>query len=137
MSFKKEPEPVLSASVRYAQPPETIDLADLCESNPNMVRIQIRHLAPGCKRPEMVAHSIGHWWLGPGLNDFDEHLIQACRHRKRKFQQADSIADAKTYINMLRNSDWGNFALRCEEAEALRQRTAKSTRTKSSTKRAA
>ena len=72
----------------------------------------------------MVAHGVGHWWIGPGLNDFDEHLIKACQHRKRKFQQSDSIGDAKTYINnMLRNSDWGNLALRCEEAQQLRNRT--------------
>jgi hypothetical protein len=37
---------------------------------------------------------------------------------------ADSIGDAKTYLNnMLRNGDWGNFALRCDEAILLRERT--------------
>ena len=81
--------------------------------------------APGHKRPEMVAHGVGHWWIGPGLNDFDEHLIQACQQRKRKFQQSDSISDAKTYINnMIRNGDWANFTLRCDEAVRLRERAA-------------
>ena len=36
------------------------------------------------------------------------------------------MGDAKTFVNnMLRNEDWGNFALRCEEAQALRMRTEK------------
>ena len=88
-----------------------------------MAKQQIRFLAPGHKRPEMVAHGMGQWWIGPGLNDFDEQLIQACCNRKRKFQQPDGIGDAKTFINnMLRNGDWANLALRCEEALALRQR---------------
>ena len=88
-----------------------------------MAKQQIRFLAPGHKRPEMVAHGVGHWWIGPGLNDFDPHLIQACQNRKRKFQQSDTLADAKTFINnMIRNGDWANFALRCDEALALRQR---------------
>ena len=114
-------------SVSYQQPPEGIDLAELWESSPGMAKSQIRFLAPGHRRPEMVAHSVGHWWVGPGLNDFDEHLIQACRNRKRKFQQPDGIGDAKTFINnMLRNGDWGNFALRCEEAQVLRKRAGQS-----------
>ena len=109
--------------VTYQQPPDEIDLAELWAQNPGMAKQQIRFLAPGHKRPEMVAHGVGHWWIGPGLNDFDEHFIQACQQRKRKFQQADSVGDAKTFINnMIRNGDWANFALRCDEAVALRQR---------------
>ena len=116
-------EPSQDGAIRYAQSPNSIDLAELWERNPGLAKCQIHDLAPGHKRPEMVAHSLGHWWIGPGLNDFDEHLIQACQNRKRKFQQSDSIGDAKTYINnMLRNGDWGNFALRCEEAQLLRDR---------------
>ena len=116
-------ESVQVGAVRYAQPPESIDLAELWERDPQQAKRQIQDLAPAHKRPEMVAHGLGHWWLGPGLNDFDPHLIQTCQTRKRKFQQSDSIGDAKTYINnMLRNGDWGNFALRCEEAFALRER---------------
>ena len=116
-------ESVQVGAVRYAQPPESIDLAELWECDPQQAKRQIHDLAPAHKRPEMVAHGLGHWWVGPGLNDFDPHLIQACQNRKRKFQQSDSIGDAKTYINnMLRNGDWGNFALRCEEAFALRAR---------------
>ena len=123
-------EPGQDGAIRYAQPPDSIDLAELWERNPGLAKRQIHSLAPGHKRLEMVAHGLGHWWLGPGLNDFDPHLIQACQHRKRKFQQSDSIGDAKTYINnMLRNGDWGNFALRCEEAQQLRDRpTAPATR---------
>jgi hypothetical protein len=110
-------------SVTYAQAPETIDLAELWAANPGMAKQQIRLLAPGHKRPEMVAHGVGHWWLGPGLNDFDEPLIQACQERKRKFQQAHNIGDVKTYINnMLRNGDWANFALRCDEAKVICER---------------
>jgi hypothetical protein len=111
-------------SVAYAQLPETIDLSELWAQNPGMAKHQVRFLAPGHKRPEMVAHGVGNWWIGPGLNDFDEHLIQACRNRKRKFRQSDSVGDAKTYINnMFRNGDWANLALRCEEAITLRDRT--------------
>jgi hypothetical protein len=110
--------------VKYQRPPDEIDLSELWEQNPGMAKSQIRFLAAGHKRPEMVAHGVGHWWIGPSLNDFDEHLIQACRNRKRKFQQSDSVGDAKTYINnMLKNGDWANFSLRCDEAIALRDRT--------------
>jgi hypothetical protein len=110
--------------VKYQQPPDEIDFSELWERNPGMAKSQIRFLAPGHKRPEMVAHGFGRWWVGPGINDFDEHLLQACRNRKRKFQQADSVGDAKTYVNnMIRNGDWANFSLRCEEAIALRDRT--------------
>jgi hypothetical protein len=110
--------------VTYQRPPDEIDLSELWERNPGMAKSQIRFLAPDHKRPEMVAHGVGHWWVGPGLNDFDEHLLQACRNRKRKFQQSDSVGDAKTYINnMIRNGDWANFALRCDEAILLRGRT--------------
>jgi hypothetical protein len=115
--------PIQIGSVTYAQAPETIDLAELWVTNPGIAKQQIRIIAPAHKRPEMVAHGVGHWWLGPGLNDFDEHLIQACRNRKRKFQQSDSVGDAKTFLNnMIRNGDWANFALRCDEAKALRER---------------
>ena len=117
--------PIQIGAVTYAQPPESIDLAELWAQNPGLAKQQIRFLAPGHKRPEMVAHGVGHWWIGPGLNDFDEHLLQACQQRKRKFQQPDSIGDAKTFINnMIRNGDWANFSLRCEEAIALRARAA-------------
>lgn len=117
--------PIQIGAVTYTQPPESIDLAELWAQNPGLAKQQIRFLAPGHKRPEMVAHGVGHWWIGPGLNDFDEHLLQACQQRKRKLQQPDSIADAKTFINnMIRNGDWANFSLRCEEAIALRERAA-------------
>jgi hypothetical protein len=109
--------------VNYQQPSSEIDLAELWERNLGMAKHQVRFLAPGHKRPEMVAHGLGQWWVGPGLNDFDEHLIQACQQRKRKFQQSDSVGDAKTYLNnMLRNGDWANLLLRCEEAILLRER---------------
>jgi hypothetical protein len=124
-STETEEDTVQVGVVKYQRPPDEIDFAELWEKNPGMAKSQIRFLAPGHKRPEMVAYGFGHWWIGPGLNDFDEHLIQACRNRKRKFQQSDSVGDAKTYINnMLRNGDWANFALRCDEAIALRDRTA-------------
>ena len=88
-----------------------------------MAKSQMRFLAPGHKRLEMVAYGFGRWWVGPGLNDFDEFLIKACQQRKRKLEQPDSIADAKTFINnMLRKGDWANFSLRCDEAKALRDR---------------
>ena len=99
-------------TVRYAQPPEQIDLAELWTTHPEQARAQMKAIAPGHKRPELVAHGFGQWWIGPGLNDFDERLIRACRNRKRKFQQPDSENDAKTFINnMLRNEDWGNSDL--------------------------
>ncbi|MEL7071655.1 MAG: hypothetical protein AAGN15_23810 [Cyanobacteria bacterium J06581_3] len=114
-------EPIKVGTVTYSQLPESIDYTELWERDPVLAKSRLRQIAPGHKRLEMVAHSVGHWWLGPGLNDFDENLIQACRNRKRKFQQPDGVGDAKTFINnLLRNGDWGNFALRCEEALALR-----------------
>ena len=117
-------QPVIRVGVvTYQQPPESIDFSELWESNPRLAKRQLRVIAPGHRRLELVAHGFGEWWVGPGLNDFDEHLIQACRHRKRRFQQPDSDADAKTFINnMIRNGDWANFALRCEEAKVLRER---------------
>ena len=118
--------PIQIGTVRYTQPPDTIDLADLWATNPGMAKAQMRFIAPGHKRSEMVAHGFGQWWVGPGLNDFDELLIKACQQRKRKLQQSDSESDVKTFINnMLRNEDWGNFSLRCEEAKKLRKRSTK------------
>ncbi|MGB3294359.1 MAG: hypothetical protein WBB01_15335 [Phormidesmis sp.] len=115
--------PLQIGVVQYIQQPETIDLSELWERNPGMVKDQIRFLAPGHKRPEMVAHGFGRWWVGPGLNDFDHFLIKACQKRKQKLEQSDGVGDAKTYINnMLKSGDWGNFALRCEEAAELRDR---------------
>ena len=115
--------PIQIGVVRYTQPPDTIDLADLWATNPGMAKAQMRFVAPGHKRSEMVAHGFGQWWVGPGLNDFDEFLIKACQQRKRKLQQPDSASDAKTFINnLLKAEDWGNFLLRCEEAIALRER---------------
>ena len=71
----------------------------------------------------MVAHGFGRWWVGPGLNDFDEFLIKACQNRKKKLEQPNGIGDAKTYINnMLKSGDWANFSLRCDEATELRDR---------------
>ena len=118
-------EPILVGTVTYSQPPEKIDYAELWETDPGLAKSRLRQIAPGHKRPEMVAHGLGHWWVGPGLNDFDPALIKACQNRKRKFQQSDSPGDAKTYLNnMLRNGDWGNLTLRCDEAVALRERAA-------------
>ena len=112
--------PVQVGVVRYTQPPETIDLADLWATNPGMAKAQLRFIAPGHKRLEMVAHGFGQWWVGPGLNDFDEFLIKACQQRKRRLQQPDSVGDAKTFTNnLLKAEDWGNFSLRCEEAGVL------------------
>ena len=71
-----------------------------------MAKMELRAIAPGHKRLEMVAHGFGQWWVGPGLNDFDEFLIKACQKRKRKLQQPDSVGDAKTFINnMLKGGD--------------------------------
>ena len=118
-------EPILVGTITYSQPPERIDYAELWETDPGLAKSRLRQIAPGHKRPEMVAHGLGHWWVGPGLNDFDPALIKACQNRKRKFQQSDSLGDAKTYLNnMLRNGDWGNLTLRCDEAVALRERAA-------------
>ena len=109
--------------VSYQQPPDEIDLFELWERNPGMAKNQIRFLAPGHKRPEMVAHGFGRWWVGPKLNDFDEFLIKACQKRKQKLEQPDGIGDAKTFINnLLKAGDWANFALRCDEATDLRNR---------------
>ena len=115
--------PLQIGVVQYAQPPETVDLSELWERNPGMVKDQIRFLAPGHKRPEMVAHGFGRWWVGPKLNDFDEFLIKACQKRKQKLEQPDGIGDAKTFVNnLLKAGDWANFELRCEEAAELRDR---------------
>ena len=109
--------------VAYRQPPDEIDLADLWATNPGMAKMELQAISPGHKRLDMVAHGFGRWWVGPRLNDFDEHLIKACQQRKRKLQQPDSIGDAKTFINnMLKSGDWANFSLRCDEAEKLRGR---------------
>ena len=108
--------------VTYRQPPDEIDFADLWTMNPGMAKMELRAIAPGHKRPEMVAHGFGQWWVGPRLNDFDEFLIKACQQRKRKLDQPDSVGDAKTFINnMLKSGDWPNFSLRCEEAVKLRE----------------
>ena len=96
--------------VTYRQPPDEIDFADLWATNPGMAKMELRAIAPKHKRLEMVAHGLGRWWVGPGLNDFDDALIKVCQQRKRKFQQPDSVGDAKTFINnMLKSGDWGNF----------------------------
>ena len=109
--------------VTYQQPPDQIDFADLWASNPGMAKMQLRAIAPRHRRPEMVAHGFGQWWVGPGLNDFDEFLIKACQNRKKKLEQPNSIGDAKTFINnMLKSGDWANFSLRCDEAVELRDR---------------
>ncbi|MEL6351594.1 MAG: hypothetical protein AAFR58_07510 [Cyanobacteria bacterium J06627_28] len=116
-----EPQPVHVGTVFYGQRPESV----ACSQHPVETRRKLGKIAPVHQRLDMVSHGFGQWWVGPGLNDFDENLVQACRNRKRKFQQPDSVSDAKTYINnMLKNEDWGNFALRCEEAEELRERAA-------------
>ncbi|MEL7328533.1 MAG: helix-turn-helix domain-containing protein [Cyanobacteria bacterium J06559_1] len=113
--------------VTYQQSPDEIDFADLWATNPGRAKRELRAISPGHKRLDMVAHGLGQWWVGPGLNDFDDFLIKACQKRKQKLQQPDSISDAKTFINnLLRNEDWGNFALRCEEALSLRERAAAS-----------
>ena len=110
--------------VTYQRPPDEIDFADLWATNPGMAKMELRAIAPGHKRLEMAAHGFGQWWVGPSLNDFDEFLIKACQKRKRKFQQPDSVGDAKTFINnMLKSSDWGNFSLRCDEARELQRRS--------------
>ncbi len=128
--------PIQIGVVRYAQPPETIDFAELWVTNPGMAKTQLRFIAPGHRRLEMVAHGFGHWWVGPGLNDFDEFLIKACQNRKRKLQQPDSLGDAKTFINnLLRAEDWGNFSLRCEEAQALSDSSGKLRQRVSNTKK--
>ena len=109
--------------VRYQEPPDEIDLSELWARNPGMAKMKLRAIAPGHKRSKMVAYGFGKWWIGPKLNDFDEFLIAACQKRKQKFNQPDSIGDAKTFINnMLKAEDWANLSLRCEEAENLRQR---------------
>ena len=126
--------PVQVNAVQYAQPPETIDLADLWASNLGLARAHLRTIAPGHKRLEMVAHGFGHWWVGPKLNDFDEFLIKACQQRKRKLEQSSDISDAKTYINnLIRRGDWANFSLRCDEAQVLRDRTSAMQTTRAST----
>ena len=129
--------PIQIGAVQYAQPPETIDLADLWANNPGLAKAQLRFAAPGHKRLEVVAHGFGHWWVGPGLNDFDEFLIKACQQRKRKLEQPDSVGDAKTFINnLIRRGDWANFSLRCDEAKGLRDRALADRRTKASIHRA-
>ncbi|MEO0644674.1 MAG: helix-turn-helix domain-containing protein [Cyanobacteria bacterium J06650_10] len=113
--------------VIYRRSPDDIDFADLWATNPGMAKMELRAIAPGHRRLEMVAHGFGQWWVGPGLNDFDESLIKACQKRKRKFQQPDSVGDAKTFINnMLKSADWANFSLRCDEARSFQTRMPRS-----------
>lgn len=112
--------PVNIGTVQYAQPPDTIDLSALLATNPGIAKAKLHVIAPGHKRLEMVAHGFGQWWIGPGLNDFDEFLIKACQQRKRKLEQPHEIGDAKTFINnLIRRDDWANFSLRCDEAKVL------------------
>ncbi|MEL6353303.1 MAG: helix-turn-helix domain-containing protein [Cyanobacteria bacterium J06627_28] len=119
-----EDENLRFGMVTYQRPPDEIDFAELWATNPGMAKMELRAIALGHKRLEMVAHGFGRWWVGPGLNDFDEFLIKACQKRKRKFQQPDSVGDAKTFINnMLKSGDWGNFSLRCDEAKDFQSRT--------------
>jgi hypothetical protein len=109
--------------VSYQQPPDEIDFADLWAGNPGMAKMQLRAIAPKHRRLEMVAHGFGQWWVGPGLNDFDEFLIKACQNRKKKLDQPNGVGDAKTFINnLLKSGDWANFSLRCDEAIELRDR---------------
>ena len=113
--------------VAYPKSPEKIDLADLWSRNPGLAKLELRTVAPGHKRLELVANGLGQWWTGPGINDFDDFLIQACQNRKKAIEQPSNQGDAKNYINnMIRNGDWANFALRCDEAQALRDRTMES-----------
>ena len=106
--------------VRYQGPPDEIDFAELWARNPGMAKMQLRAIAPKHRRLEMVAHGFGRWWVGPGLNDFDEFLIKACQNRKKKLDQPNGIGDAKTFINnLLKSGDWANFSLRCDEATEL------------------
>ncbi|MEM8506005.1 MAG: hypothetical protein AAF716_23010 [Cyanobacteria bacterium P01_D01_bin.1] len=122
----KRHSPIKIGVVRYTQPPETIDLADLWTTNPGRAKSQLRSIAPEHKRLDMVAQGFGRWWVGPGLNDFDKFLIRACQNRKRKLEQPSGVGDAKTFINnMVRKGDWANLALRCDEAvELSAQKTA-------------
>ncbi|MEM8502216.1 MAG: helix-turn-helix domain-containing protein [Cyanobacteria bacterium P01_D01_bin.1] len=107
--------------VTYRRPPDEIDFADLWATNPGMAKMELRAISPGHKRWNMVAHGFGQWWVGPKLNDFDEFLIKACQKQKRKFQQPDSVGDAKTFINnMLKSGDWANLSVRCDDARELR-----------------
>ena len=120
---KTKEENLRFGMVTYQRPPDEIDFADLWATNPGMAKMELRAIAPKHKRLEMVAHGFGRWWVGPGLNDFDDFLIKACQKRKRKFQQPDSVGDAKTFINnMLKSGDWGNFSLRCDEASELKKK---------------
>ncbi|MEO1401907.1 MAG: hypothetical protein AAFV72_11755 [Cyanobacteria bacterium J06635_1] len=117
------PKTIQIGVVKYSQPPETIDLSDLWASNPGMAKSKLRFMAPRHKRLEMVAHGVGEWWIGPGRNDFDPWLIKACQARKRKLEQPAESGDAKTYLNnLLKQEDWANLELRCEEARNLRER---------------
>jgi hypothetical protein len=109
--------------VQYTQPPKTIDLSDLWAINPGLAKSRLQFIAPQHKRLEMVAHGFGEWWVGPGRNDFDPWLIQACQSRKRKLEQPAEPADAKNYLNnLLKQGDWANLELRCEEARTMRER---------------
>ncbi|MEN8445715.1 MAG: hypothetical protein ABG776_11960 [Cyanobacteria bacterium J06555_13] len=104
LSNKLEEENLRFDVVTYQRLPDEINFAGLWATNPEMAKIELRVIAPGHKRPEIAAHGFGRWWVGPGLNDFDEFLIKACQ--KRKFQQPDSVGDAKTFINnMLKSGD--------------------------------
>ncbi|MEM9907950.1 MAG: hypothetical protein AAF921_23305 [Cyanobacteria bacterium P01_D01_bin.44] len=117
------PKAIQIGMVKYTQPPETIDLSDLWANNPGMAKSKLRFVAPQHKRLDMVAHGFGQWWVGPGRNDFDPWLIKACQVRKRKLEQPAELGDAKTYLNnLLKQGDWANLELRCEEARAMRER---------------
>ncbi|MEO0376615.1 MAG: helix-turn-helix domain-containing protein [Cyanobacteria bacterium P01_A01_bin.17] len=123
--------------VTYRQPPDEIDFADRWATNPGSAKMELRAIAPRHRRLEMVAHGFGRWWVGPGLNDFDEFLIRACQNRKKKLDQPNSVGDAKTFINnMLKSGDWANFSLRCDEAQELRDRQAAKTATDEASYRA-
>jgi hypothetical protein len=118
-----QPQIIQVGVVKYTQPPETIDLSDLWAINPGLAKLKLQFIAPQHKRLEMVAHGFGKWWVGPGRNDFDPWLIQACQSRKRKLEQPSEPADAKNYLNnLLKQGDWANLELRCEEARAIRER---------------
>ena len=86
----KEPEEenLRFGVVTYRQPPDEIDFAELWATNPGMAKMELRAIAPGHKRLEMVAHGFGRWWVGPGLNDFDDALIKVLPEEKAEVSAA-------------------------------------------------
>jgi len=66
--------------------------------------------------PELTAVGLGHLWVGPGFNDFEPGLIEACRKHLKTLNLPAQKGHALDYIrNRIREQNWGALEQRWEE----------------------